>query len=51
MKLIIKITAYILGFLGVYFIYNEIEYFMLMNQLLIALSIGLLFYVDKIKDN
>jgi len=47
MKTSLKIVGYIVACIGVYFTFNDIEYFLLMNQILLFLGMGLVFYADK----
>ncbi len=46
-KRVILILGYIIGFLGLYFKINEINYFLFMDMIFVFLGAGLIFYAQK----
>ena len=46
-KRIILILGYTIGFLGLYFKINEINYFLFMDMIFVFLGAGLIFYAQK----
>lgn len=46
-KTILKPIGYVIAFIGIYCTIYDIEYFLLMNQVLVFLGVGLVFYSEK----
>lgn len=46
-KQIVQTLGYVIGFSGLYSMIYSVEYFLLMNQILVVLGGGLIFYAQK----